>query len=397
MSPLRHFLFIFSILISTAACSQKTAPILVGYDKIISGDQQFDVYFPLLYNKKVGVVAHHASMIGDVHLVDTLQKSGVNIIKIFCPEHGFRGTADAGEIISDDVDPVTGIPILSLYGKFKKPPKEELKHIDVMVFDLQDAGVRFFTYISTLTYIMEACAENDIPLIVLDRPNPNSFYVDGPVLEEGFESFIGLHKTPIVYGMTIGEYALMVNGEGWFSSEQTCDLTVVPLKNYMRNYIVKLPVKPSPNLPNWKAVYLYPSLCLFEGTIMSIGRGTDEPFQVYGHPDFSIGSFVFTPEPRPGATKPKLMGKTCYGQNLKEYAENYAKMPMQLNLSWLIESYKLLHKDHNFFISYFEKLAGTNSLRKQIKAGYTEKEIRKSWEQDLVKFGKVREKYLLYE
>ena len=397
MSRLRHFLFIFTVLISTVACSQKAAPILVAYDKIISGDQQFDVYLPLLQNKKIGVVAHHASMIGDVHLVDTLKKSGINIIKIFCPEHGFRGKADAGEIIPDDIDLATGIPIFSLYGKFKKPPNEELQHIDVMVFDLQDVGVRYFTYISTLTYVMEACAENGIPLLVLDRPNPNGFYVDGPVLEEEFTSFVGLHKIPVVYGMTIGEYALMVNGEAWLNSLLSCHLTVIPLKKYKRNYIVDLPIKPSPNLPNWKAVYLYPSLCLFEGTIMSVGRGTDEPFQVYGHPGFSIGSFTFTPEPRPGAMKPKLMGETCYGQNLKGYAENYSKMPMQLNLSWIIESYKLLHRDHNFFTSYFEKLAGTDKLRKQIEAGKTEMNIRKSWDPDLNIFLEIREKYLLYD
>ncbi len=397
MSSLRHFLFIFSILISTVACSQKDSPMLVGYDQIISGDQQIDMYIPFLKDKKVGIVAHHASMIGDVQLIDTLQNRGINIVKIFCPEHGFRGTADAGEVITDDIDPATGIPIFSLYGKFKKPPQEELQDIDMMVFDLQDVGVRFFTYISTLAYIMEACAENGIPLIVLDRPNPNGFYIDGPVLEEGFESFIGLHKTPIVYGMTIGEYALMVNGEGWLNGQQSCDLTVIPLKNYNHNYIVKLPVKPSPNLPNWKAVYLYPSLCLFEGTIMSIGRGTDKPFQVYGNPDFYLGSFMFTPEPRPGATNPKFNGISCYGQNLEEYAENYDKMPAQLNLTWLLSSYKLLHKDHVFFTAYFEKLAGTDKLRKQIEAGYQENEIRKSWEEELETFRKIREKYLLYD
>jgi len=252
MSRLRHFLFIFTVLISTVACSQKAAPILVAYDKIISGDQQFDVYLPLLQNKKIGVVAHHASMIGDVHLVDTLKKSGINIIKIFCPEHGFRGKADAGEIIPDDIDLATGIPIFSLYGKFKKPPNEELQHIDVMVFDLQDVGVRYFTYISTLTYVMEACAENGIPLLVLDRPNPNGFYVDGPVLEEEFTSFVGLHKIPVVYGMTIGEYALMVNGEAWLNSLLSCHLTVIPLKKYKRNYIVDLPIKPSPTFPTGK-------------------------------------------------------------------------------------------------------------------------------------------------
>lgn len=397
MSLLRHFLFIFSILINTVACSQSTSPILVNYNEIISGDEQIETYFPRIKNKSVGIVANHASLIGNVHLVDTLLELGVNITKIFCPEHGFRGIAEAGEAIPDKEDPNTGLPVLSLYGKYKKPPKEALQQIDIVLFDLQDVGVRFFTYISTLTYVMEACAEEGIPLIVLDRPNPNGFYVDGPVLEKGYESFVGLQPIPVVYGMTIGEYATMVNGEGWLKDHLLCDLTVITMKNYKHNYIVKLPVKPSPNLPNWEAVYLYPSLCLFEGTIMSIGRGTDTPFQVYGHPDFAIGSFVFTPNPMPWATKPKLMGETCYGQNLKGYAQNFDKMPSQINLTWLIGSYKLLQKDHTFFTSYFEKLAGTDRLRKQIEAGYTEEEIRKSWEEELGAFQKIREKYLIYD
>lgn len=397
MSSLRHFLLIAIIFISITACSQEAAPKLVSYDVITSGNQQLDAYLPLLIGKKIGIVANHASLIGNVHLVDTLLKQGINIVKIFSPEHGFRGTADAGELISDKMDPGTGISILSLYGKYKKPPPSELEEVDVLVFDLQDVGVRFFTYISTLTYIMEACAEHDIPLIVLDRPNPNGFYIDGPLMEKGFESFIGMHKIPVVYGMTVGEFALMVNGEEWLNDSVSCDLTIIPLKDYQHNYIVDLPIKPSPNLPNWQAVYLYPSLCLFEGTIMSVGRGTDFPFQVYGHPDYMIGSFVFTPETKPGASQPKYKGIHCYGQNLIGYADSFLEATPQLNLTWLIESYKSLSHNREFFTSYFDKLAGTDQLRKQIMDGTTEEDIRKSWEIDLNAFQKIRKKYLLYE
>jgi uncharacterized protein YbbC (DUF1343 family) len=397
MSSLRHFLFITSILISIAACSQKSTSKLVAYYEIISGDQQLETFLPLIKDKRVAIVANHASLIGNVHLVDTLLKQSIEIVKIFSPEHGFRGTADAGEVISDKIDAATGISILSLYGKYKKPPQDELQNVDILIFDLQDVGVRFFTYISTLTYIMEACAEENIPVIVLDRPNPNGFYIDGPVLEAGYESFVGIHKVPIVYGMTLGEYALMVNGEGWLKDQVLCDLTIIPLKNYKHSYIVKLPVKPSPNLPNWKSVYLYPSLCLFEGTIVSVGRGTDVPFQVYGHPDYLLGSFIFIPESKPGASNPKYKDVRCFGQNLSGYAENYQKMPAQLNLSWLIESYKLLSPKYEFFTSYFAKLAGSDKLRQQIEAGKTEEEIRKSWQADLDAFKEIRRKYLLYD
>lgn len=397
MLPIRYYLFIFGFLLSAFACSQKQTPVLVDYKEIISGDQQLEIYLPLINGKNVAVVAHHASMIEDVHLVDTLLKHHINIVKIFCPEHGFRGTASAGEIINDSMDVSTGIPIVSLYGKYKKPPKKELTGVDVIVFDLQDVGVRFFTYNSTLTYVMEACAEMKIPLVVLDRPNPNGYFVDGPVLEDGYESFVGLHKIPIVHGMTSGEFALMLNGESWLAGSERCDLTVIKLKNYSHDYIVKLPIKPSPNLPNWESVYLYPSLCLFEGTIMSVGRGTDFPFQVYGHPDYVIGSFVFTPRSMPGAARPKYEGEKCFGQYLKTYAQNYAQLQPKLNLSWLIESYKLLHSEHEFFTPYFEKLSGTDQLRKQIVAGYSEKEIRESWKKNLGAFIKIREKYLLYE
>ena len=392
----RPILLIFTFLFSITACLQNKTLIFVEYDEIISGDQQLDEYLPLLKNKTVGVVANHASIINGTHLVDTLLISGIHIVSIFSPEHGFRGDEDAGSLISDNKDSSTGIPIISLYGDHKKPKAEDLQNIDIIVFDLQDVGARFYTYISTLTYVMEACAENGIPLIVLDRPNPNGFYVDGPVLKKEFKSFVGLHRVPIVYGMTIGEYALMVNGEGWLKEDLKCDLTIIPLRNYNHNYIVNLPIKPSPNLPNWRAVYLYPSLCLFEGTIMSVGRGTDYPFQAYGHPDFQNGGFLFIPESKPGATNPKYKSIKCTGQNLVNYAKYYDRILHQINLTWIIESYKMLSPKHEFFISYFDKLAGTDELRKQIESGLTEFEIRKTWKKDIDNYKKIREKYLLY-
>jgi len=392
----RTILFTTIFIFILQACAQKEAPQLVDYSEIVAGDQRINEYLPLIKNKTIGIVANQSSVIGNIHLVDTLSASGIHITKIFSPEHGFRGAEDAGAFVGGAADPATGIQIISLYGKHKKPAKEDLEGIEVMLFDLQDVGVRFYTYISTLTYVMNACAEYGVEVIVLDRPNPNGFYVDGPVLEEEFSSFVGMHKIPIVYGMTIGEYALMVNGEGWLHSQQKCKLTVIKMHNYKRNMIVKLPVKPSPNLPNWQAVYLYPSLCLFEGTIMSVGRGTDLPFQVYGHSDFPVKSFAFTPMPHPGAANPKYEGITCYGRNLTAYAENYATNTPLPRLTWLIESYKLLNPEHEFFTPYFDKLAGSDRLRKQIEHGMTEGDIRKSWESELRTFKNIRQKYLLY-
>ncbi len=392
----RTILFTTIFIFILQACAQKEAPQLVDYSEIVTGDQRINEYLPLIKNKTIGIVANQSSVIGNTHLVDTLLDSDIHLAKIFSPEHGFRGAEDAGAFIGGTTDPATGIQIISLYGKHKKPTEEDLEGVEVMLFDLQDVGVRFYTYISTLTYVMDACAAYGVEVIVLDRPNPNSFYVDGPILEAEFSSFVGMHRSPIVYGMTIGEYALLVNGEGWLQSERKCNLTVIKMRNYNRNMIVKLPVKPSPNLPNWQAVYLYPSLCLFEGTIMSIGRGTDFPFQVYGHPDFPVENFAFTPIPHSGAANPKYEGITCYGRNLTTYAENYATNTSRIHLTWLIESYKLLSPEHEFFTSYFDKLAGTDKLRKQIEEGMTEGEIRKSWESDLKTFKNIRKKYLLY-
>lgn len=398
-------IFIF-LHLCLGSCSQQVELQLIHSDRIITGAQNTSAYLPLLQAKKVAVVANHASLIGQIHLVDSLQKIGVNLVKILSPEHGFRGKASAGEKIENNVDSISQLPIISLYGNHKKPTKEDLAGTDIVLFDLQDVGVRFYTYISTLTYVMEACAENNIPLIVLDRPNPNGFYVDGPVLEPEFKSFVGLHPVPVVYGMTIGEYAKMVNGEGWLANKQMCDLTVVSLKGYTRNMIVELPIKPSPNLPNWESVYLYPSLCFLEGSIMSVGRGTDFPFQIYGHPDFIIGSFAFSPQSNEGSKHPKYRGEQCYGINLKDYANNYINNPQQLNLSFLIEAFKMAPRQFNdrsafvqkkFFNDYFDNLAGTDKLRKLIGLGISEEDIRSYWKQDLDDFKKIRMKYLTYE
>ena len=367
---------------------------LIPKEEYVSGALDTENYFRLLTDQNVGVVANQTSIVGQTHLVDTLVVSGINVKRIFTPEHGFRGTADAGAKITNGKDEKTGIEIASLYGKTKKPTPEMLKDIDVMLFDLQDVGVRFYTYISTLTYVMEACAEKDIPVIVLDRPNPNGFYIDGPVLEAANASFVGMHPVPVVYGMTIGEYGKMVNGEGWMKNKVHCELTVVSIPGYDRNAIYELPVKPSPNLPNWESVYLYPSLCFFEGTIVSVGRGTDKPFQVFGHPDMR-GDYAFTPESKSGASKPLLEGQRCKGMDLTEYAHGYTANANQLQLEWLIEAYQQL-KDKTFFTKYFNLLSGNNLLKQQIENGKSMESIRASWQSDLDKFKAIREKYLIY-
>lgn len=390
----RYFLILFSLLLSAGLIAQN--PQLVDYNSIVTGAQQFQNYSPELKGKVVAVVANKASTVGDRHLIDFLLEKGIRIAKVFSPEHGFRGDKDAGELVDSNIDSKTGLQMVSLYGDHKKPTHSDLENIDVVIFDLQDVGVRFYTYISTLTYVMEACAENDVKLIVLDRPNPNVFYVDGPVLEEKYKSFVGMHPIPIVYGMTIGEFANMVNGENWLYNRLQCDLTIFPLENYNRNMIVKLPIKPSPNLPNWESIYLYPSLCLFEGTVVSVGRGTDVPFQIYGHPQLVYGSYVFTPQPTAGSKKPKLQGENCYGQNLTGYAKNYKNNEAGLNLLWLTEAYKTLNNDSTFFNNYFDKLAGTDKLRKQIEKGWSEENIKKSWKSGIKEFMDIRKKYLIY-
>ena len=360
----------------------------------VSAAMQMNDYLPLIKGKRVGIVANQTSIVGETHLVDTLLSLGVEVKKIYTPEHGFRGTADAGAKINSGKDEKTGLPIVSLYGKNKKPTAEMLQGIDLILFDLQDVGVRFYTYISTMSYVMEAAAENGLPVIVLDRPNPNGFFVDGPVLKHENQSFVGMHQVPVVYGMTIGEYAKMVNGEGWLKGGLRCDLTIIPINKYNRNAIYELPVRPSPNLPNWESIYLSPTLCFFEGSIVSIGRGTETPFQVFGHPDM-CGSYVFTPKSTSGATKPLLEGQRCRGENLVEFAHDYALNDNQLHLEWIIEAYQLL-SDKSFFTNYFRLLSGDKQLQKDIENGKSADEIRASWQSDLEAFKAVRAKYLMY-
>lgn len=367
--------------------------------KILVGAERSDIYLPLLSGQSIAVVANATSVAGDQHLVDALLEDDVVIRKIFVPEHGFRGLKDAGETINNEIDAKTGLQIISLYGTNKKPTPELLSDVDVMVFDLQDVGVRFYTYLSTLHYVMESCAETDTPLIVFDRPNPNAHYVDGPVLKPEYSSFIGLHPVPLVYGMTIGEYAQMINGEGWLDKGVQCDLTIIELENYSHDTPYSLPIKPSPNLPNMEAVYLYPSLALFEGTTVSIGRGTDVPFQIVGHPDYPNAEFSFTPRPVPGAMSPKLDGQLCYGLDLRKHDSSSAPLDAQLSLDWIIDFYAQLPDKETFFLAnnFFHKLAGNDVLMTQIKVGLSADDIKLSWQADLTQFQTVREKYLIYK
>ena len=388
------FTMISTIQAQISKTDDEPALVLVDKAHYVSAAMQLNDYLPLIEGKRVGVVGNQTSIIGETHLVDTLLSLGVDVRRIYTPEHGFRGTADAGAKVNSGKDEKTGLPIVSLYGKNKKPTAEMLQGIDVILFDLQDVGVRFYTYISTMSYVMEAAAENDIPVIVLDRPNPNGFYVDGPVLKTENKSFVGMHEVPVVYGMTIGEYAKMVNGEGWLKGDVTCNLTVIPINNYNRHAIYELPIKPSPNLPNWESVYLYPTLCFFEGSIVSVGRGTGTPFQVYGHPSMR-GSFTFTPKSSSGASKPLLEGQRCRGENLVEFAHDYAYNDNQLHLEWVIDAYQQL-KDKGFFMDYFRLLAGDKQLQRDIEYGKRADEIRASWQDDLDAFKAIRAKYLMY-
>lgn len=369
-----------------------------NHNDLLPGAWQTDAYVHLLDGKQVAVAGNHTSMVSGTHLVDTLLSSGVHIVKVFSPEHGFRGQAADGENVDDSTDPQSGIPIVSLYGNNRRPTREQLADVDVILFDIQDVGTRFYTYISTMTYIMEEAAMEGIPVIILDRPNPNGHYVDGPVLEPDHTSFVGLHPVPVVHGMTIGEYALMVNGEGWLKDERRADLRVIPVAGYSRDARYSLPVAPSPNLPNMRAVYLYPSLCFFEGTSISVGRGTDKPFQQFGHPDLPDSTYPhrFIPESRQESVNPPQMGKECYGLDLGQQAENLLAQKSRINLEYLLEAYHHFPDKGRFFNPYFEKLAGTSRLRKQIEAGETAATIRASWRDDLEAFRKLRTAYLLY-
>ncbi len=354
-------------------------------------------YLDLVRGKNIGLVANPTSRIGQVHLLDTLVRSGIKVAKVFAPEHGFRGEGEAGAKISDGLDPVTGIPVVSLYGNHKKPTPEDLKGLDLVIFDIQDVGVRFYTYISTLHLVMEACAEQGVPVIVLDRPNPNGFCIDGPVLDATFKSFVGMHPVPVLHGMTIGEYAQMINGERWLAGGIQCGLQVIPCLGYDHHTEYVLPVKPSPNLPGQISVYLYPTLCFFEGTVISIGRGTAFPFQVYGHPDMKDG-FSFTPVSIPGASAhPLHENKVCHGRDLRKAGIAEIAQKPGLRLEWIIDAWQKMNRSGSFFIGYFDTLAGTDQLRLQIQQGKSAYEIRETWKEGLRKFRVTRSRYLLYQ
>jgi len=368
--------------------------------KIIPGADQTNLYLNYLQGKNIGMVVNQTSVIGDklTSSVDSLLKLSINIKKIFGPEHGFRGNASNGATVNDSIDPKTGLPVISLYGKHYKPTPADLNDINLMIFDIQDVGARFYTYLSTLQYVMEACAENHIELLILDRPNPNGFYVDGPVLDTTYRSFIGMNAVPIVYGMTIAEYAQMINGEGWLKNHVQCKLKIIKVANYNHNSAYTLPVNSSPNLNTAQSVLLYPSLCLFEGTTLSLGRGTYTPFEEVGHPLLK-GKYTynFTPVSIPGMSEdPPQKNQVCYGIDLKNYDTGIIRSSGKLNLTWLLELYNAFPDKTHFFNAYFLKLAGTDQLRKQIEAGKSERKIRESWEPALGKFKIMRRKYLLY-
>jgi uncharacterized protein YbbC (DUF1343 family) len=368
----------------------------IAHSQIIPGAYHTDQYLRFLKGKQVALVVNHTSVIGKTHLADSLLALGVKVKRIFAPEHGFRGTADAGAHIDNEVDSKTGLALVSLYGKHKKPTPEDLKGIDIVIFDIQDVGTRFYTYSSTLFYVQEACAENKVKLLILDRPNPNGHYVDGPVLDPNrFASFVGLTAIPIVHGLTMGEYAKMLNGEKWLANQVQCDVLVVPVANYTHQRAYTVPIAPSPNLPNDQSIGLYPSLCLLEPTIVSVGRGTNTQFQVIGTPNSAAGNYTFTPVPTPGAMDPPLKGQLCYGLDLR--AVNTRKLGF--SLTYLIEMFEKTGRKESFFISasFFDKLAGTDSLRLQLLAGKSESEIRASWQPALKAYKEMRKRYLIYQ
>ncbi len=375
---------------------------------IIPAAERLADFLPMLKGKCVAVFANHTSMVKNTHLVDTLVSQGIAVKKIFAPEHGFRGTADAGSKIENQVDQKTRIPVISLYGKKLRPSSEDIKDIDVLLFDIQDVGVRFYTYISSLEEFMKSAIQENKPLIVLDRPNPNGFYIDGPVLQPQFKSFIGMQPVPVVYGMTIGEYAKMLVGEKMFDdatrkkieANNWNKLTVIKCANYDHNSMYALPVKPSPNLPDMAAIYLYPTTCFFEGTVLSEGRGTDKPFKVFGHPTLPKTLYAFTPRSIAGASKPKLVDQTCYGWNLSGTDEQVLELiNCKIQLKYLFEAYKLFPQKDSFFLTnkFFNKLAGNDLLMQQIKDGVSEAAIRSGWKKDIDSFKLIRKKYLLYK
>ena len=370
---------------------------LFAEKKVIVGAERCSEYLPKLKDKVVGIVTNHTGMIGNTHIVDSLTALGINIKSVFAPEHGFRGNADAGENVSNYRDSKTGINVISIYGANKRPKDEYIKQLDVVIFDIQDVGLRYYTYLSSMHYVMDACASNDVEMIVLDRPNPNGFYVDGPILDKKHTSFVGMHPIPIVHGMTLGELARMINGEDWLPEGKQCKLTVIPCLNYTHQTRYELPVKPSPNLPNMRAIYLYPSLCYFEGTPLSIGRGTPFPFQVIGHPALKNKSFSFTPESTEGAKNPPLKNQKCYGYDLRTEPADEEIWRNGIDLSYVVDCYKQLNLGLKFFLPIFDKLTGVDYVREMIIAGESADSIKAKWKDDVEKFKTERRKYLLYE
>lgn len=400
MKNIKAATFVFTILMAIQ-CSHKPASGTAqgGVESgtpgksVVVGAEQMDVLLPKLRNKNVALVVNHTSLVGNTHLTDTLMSSGVRVKKVFAPEHGFRGAAADGEKINDGIDSRTGLPIVSLYGANRKPTPEQLADVDVVVFDIQDVGTRFYTYISTMHYVMEACAQQGKKMIILDRPNPNGDYIDGPIRVPSLKSFVGMHPIPIVHGLTVGELSAMINGEGWLENKLKCDVEVIPVKGWTHNDFYSLPVKPSPNLPNDQAVQLYPSLCLFEGTVISVGRGTLQPFLIIGNPKFKEMPFSFTPKPIQGmSNEPPHEGETCYGLDLSK-----VEVEPRITLKYLLDFYHQYPDKEKFFIGSFDRLAGTPELKEQIKKGMTEEEIKATWKEGLNAYREMRKKYLIYQ
>lgn len=387
---MKKVLLIALLICSTLFCQAQT-------ERVIVGAEQLNEYLPLLKDKRVAIFSNHTGMVGDKHLLDVLLDHKINVVAIFSPEHGFRGNADAGEHVSSSIDKQTGVPILSLYnGKSGKPSKESMKKFDILVVDIQDVGLRFYTYYASMVRLMDACAESNRKMLILDRPNPNGHYVDGPILNMKYKSGVGWLPIPIVHGMTLGELAGMVNGEHWLPASRTCDITVIKCRNYTHQTMYRLPIPPSPNLPDMKAIYLYPSTCFFEATPVSLGRGTSLPFQVYGHPNMKGYNYSFTPRSLPGAKNPPQLNRVCYGVNLSGLSDEEI-WKKGVDLSYVIDAYRNLNLDDHFFRPFFELLVGTDYVRKMIKEGKSADEIKAMWQEDVAKFKKQRKPYLLYQ
>lgn len=387
---MKKILFIVILAFITLHCQAKQSRVIVGAE-------QTNDYLPILKNKKIAVFSNHTGMVGNKHLLDVLLENKINVVAIFSPEHGFRGNADAGEHVSSSVDQKTGVPILSLYdGQLGKPSEESMRKFDLLIVDIQDVGLRFYTYYASMVRLMDACAEYNRKMLILDRPNPNGHYVDGPILDMKYKSGVGWLPIPVVHGMTLGELALMVNGERWLPASRICDVTVIKCKNYTHQTMYQLPIPPSPNLPNMKAVYLYPSICYFEATPVSLGRGTQLPFQVYGHPNMTGYNYSFTPHSTSGAKSPPQLGRLCHGVNLSELSEEEIRKK-GVDLSYLIDAYQNLNMDDYFFRPFFERLIGTDYVRKMIEQGKDADEIKAMWKEDVEKFKVQRRPYLLYE